>query len=260
MKSRTALRVLVVALLAGILLATAGSASAAPLQQWGQTIHVVRYGENLTMIAARYGVTVSAIVQANGLRNPNFVFVGQRLVIPVYVPPPPPPPPLPGGRCTYVVRYGDNLTLIAMRYRTTVWWLMSASAIANPNFIYVGQVLVVPCPKPPPPPPPPPPVCNPAVSIASPRMNQHVRGILQIVGTASIPDFQFYKVEYGIGERPFQFTSINEVHRNPVSNSLLEVWNTDAYPAGVYILRLTAVDNRGQFPPPCDVRIIIDRN
>lgn len=44
--------------------------------------HVVRRGENLTQIARRYGTTISAIVQANGLRNRNFVWVGQRLRIP----------------------------------------------------------------------------------------------------------------------------------------------------------------------------------
>jgi lipoprotein-anchoring transpeptidase ErfK/SrfK len=44
--------------------------------------HVVQRGEALASIARRYGVTVSALVQANGLNNPNFVYVGQRLRIP----------------------------------------------------------------------------------------------------------------------------------------------------------------------------------
>jgi lipoprotein-anchoring transpeptidase ErfK/SrfK len=48
----------------------------------GGGIHVVRRGEHLTNIARRYGTTVSAFVQANGLRNRNFVWVGQRLRIP----------------------------------------------------------------------------------------------------------------------------------------------------------------------------------
>jgi LysM repeat protein len=272
MKRRTALLVLVVALLMGLLLATAGGASAAPARQWGQTFHVVRYGENLTLIATRYGVSIQAIVQANGLFNPNFVFVGQRLVIPGFVPPPVTQPvPFPAaGACTYVVRPGDNLTMIAIRYHTSVWQLLSMNAIANPNFIFAGQVLAVPCPAPAPPPPQPQPkprprpelypaVCSPEVSIVSPKQNEHVRGFLYIIGTANIPDFQFYKVEYGMGEAPFEFYSISEVHRTPVVNGPLDVWYTDALPEGVYILRLTAVDNRGQFPPPCDVRVFIDR-
>ena len=44
--------------------------------------HVVRAGETLSSIAAKYGVTTDALVQANGLTNPNVVYVGQRLIIP----------------------------------------------------------------------------------------------------------------------------------------------------------------------------------
>ena len=45
-------------------------------------IHVVKSGENLTMIAARYGVTVKAIQELNGITNPNKIFPGQKLKIP----------------------------------------------------------------------------------------------------------------------------------------------------------------------------------
>ena len=45
-------------------------------------VHVVARGENLTRIAAQYGVTVAAIVQANGIANPSRIIGGQRLVIP----------------------------------------------------------------------------------------------------------------------------------------------------------------------------------
>jgi LysM repeat protein len=44
--------------------------------------HTVRYGETLTSIARRYGVSVQSLIAANGLWNPNHVHVGQVLVIP----------------------------------------------------------------------------------------------------------------------------------------------------------------------------------
>ncbi len=44
--------------------------------------HVVGQGENLFRIALQYGTTVQAIVQLNGLDNPNVIYVGQRLRIP----------------------------------------------------------------------------------------------------------------------------------------------------------------------------------
>ena len=60
-------------------------------------IHVVQSGETLSNIALRYDVTVSAITDANGLTDQNFVWVGQRLCIPGARPSKPsqeaPPPP-----------------------------------------------------------------------------------------------------------------------------------------------------------------------
>jgi LysM repeat protein len=45
-------------------------------------VHVVARGENLTVIARRYGVTVAAIVQANSISNPSRILAGQGLSIP----------------------------------------------------------------------------------------------------------------------------------------------------------------------------------
>ena len=45
-------------------------------------VHVVTRGSSLWAIAKHYGVSVSAIVVANGLANPSRIFAGQRLTIP----------------------------------------------------------------------------------------------------------------------------------------------------------------------------------
>ncbi|NLX09362.1 MAG: LysM peptidoglycan-binding domain-containing protein [Chloroflexi bacterium] len=44
--------------------------------------HVVQPGENLFRISLRYNVTLEALARANGIFNPNLIFVGQVLVIP----------------------------------------------------------------------------------------------------------------------------------------------------------------------------------
>jgi LysM repeat protein len=44
--------------------------------------YVVQANDNLSAIAQRYGVSVKAIVEANGLTDPNRIQVGQSLVIP----------------------------------------------------------------------------------------------------------------------------------------------------------------------------------
>jgi nucleoid-associated protein YgaU len=44
--------------------------------------HTVQFGETLAGIADEYGVSVEAIVELNGLTNPNAIEVGQELLIP----------------------------------------------------------------------------------------------------------------------------------------------------------------------------------
>jgi LysM repeat protein len=46
------------------------------------TEYVIQVGDSLSGVADRFGVPVAAIVEANNLDNPDFVFVGQRLIIP----------------------------------------------------------------------------------------------------------------------------------------------------------------------------------
>jgi LysM repeat protein len=48
----------------------------------GGAAYIVHAGDTLARIAARYGVTVQAIAQANRITNINLIRVGQRLVIP----------------------------------------------------------------------------------------------------------------------------------------------------------------------------------
>ena len=45
-------------------------------------VHVVQAGETLARIAARYGLSWRTLAAANGITNPNVIYVGQRLVIP----------------------------------------------------------------------------------------------------------------------------------------------------------------------------------
>ena len=47
-----------------------------------KAFHVVQAGETLGVLAKRYGVSVTALVEANGLAKPDFIRVGQKLVIP----------------------------------------------------------------------------------------------------------------------------------------------------------------------------------
>lgn len=45
--------------------------------------YIVRKGDTLSAIARSFNTTVDAIASANGMRNPNYIQVGQVLQIPV---------------------------------------------------------------------------------------------------------------------------------------------------------------------------------
>jgi LysM repeat protein len=57
-------------------------AGGAPRSSGGVTTHVVRRGESLSVIAARYGVATSTLQALNGIPNPNLVYAGRRLSVP----------------------------------------------------------------------------------------------------------------------------------------------------------------------------------
>lgn len=102
-------------------------------------VHVVQRGENLFRIALRYNTTVQAIAAANGIRNPQLIYVGQKLTIPRGGTTPPP-----GGSRTHVVQPGENLFRISLRYGTTPQAIAVANNLPNIHLIYVGQVLHIP--------------------------------------------------------------------------------------------------------------------
>jgi hypothetical protein len=107
-----------------------------------------------------------------------------------------------------------------------------------------------------------PPACpNPGVRLASPGMSQVVQGNVPVLGTANIADFQYYKVEVGPGANPrdHEWIVVGQLHRNPVAGGVLETFNSGAYPAGTYTLRLVVVDQTGNYPQPCRVTISVQR-
>jgi spore germination protein YaaH len=103
-------------------------------------------GDNLTRIAMRFGTTVWSIARANGITNPNRIFVGQVLQIPCAATPclTCPPQPCVGCGRIHVVCFGETLSGIAFRYGTTVRAVAVANGIYNVNCIFAGQRLVIP--------------------------------------------------------------------------------------------------------------------
>lgn len=94
-------------------------------------IYTVKPGDNLYNIARRYSVGIGTLTEANGLRYPDRLAVGQELVI-----------PLRGG---YEVQSGDSLYSIALSAGVTLDALKAANPqIAPPYTIYTGEIIYLP--------------------------------------------------------------------------------------------------------------------
>lgn len=107
----------------------------------GPCYYVVKAGDSLAAIAAAYGTTRDQLAAANGIKNPNILLLGQKLIVPCKTGTKPPP----GDACTwYVVQRGDTLTKIAVRFGTSVPAIVQRNGMSNANLIYVGQKLCVP--------------------------------------------------------------------------------------------------------------------
>jgi LysM repeat protein/N-acetylmuramoyl-L-alanine amidase len=95
----------------------------------------VTRGDTLHSISRRHGVQVDEVKAWNGLRS-NTIFVGQKLVVS-----PPEPEPQPDADPTgYVVRKGDTLSEIALRFDVSVAFLRQLNGLKNSQ-ILVGQKL-----------------------------------------------------------------------------------------------------------------------
>ncbi|MBC7232430.1 MAG: LysM peptidoglycan-binding domain-containing protein [Chloroflexi bacterium] len=101
--------------------------------------YTVQPGDTLFSIARRYNTTVEAISRANGIVNPWYIRVGQKLVIPQGG-----TSTTPSGGSTYVVQPGDTLYSIAARFGKNIWDIVAANNLSDPYWIWVGQVLTIP--------------------------------------------------------------------------------------------------------------------
>lgn len=100
------------------------------------TKYTVKRGDTLSRIAAQYGATVENIAKANNIQNPNLIYVGQTLVIPTVN-------EKTSNIETYIVKSGNTLSGIAVRFGTTVEQLVRLNNIRNANLIYPGEVLTI---------------------------------------------------------------------------------------------------------------------
>lgn len=106
------------------------------------TIHIVSWGETVSSIAAKYGITVDSIVVYNHLAEIDRIYAGQQLIIPGNSG----NPRLASGgeRRTHIVQPGENLFRISLLYEVDIEALAAANDLPDENYLFVGQSLIIP--------------------------------------------------------------------------------------------------------------------
>ncbi len=108
---------------------------------------VVKPGETLSDIAARYGVSVDRLLQLNGIKDPKGLQIGTKLTV----------PGAPsssnreggggqggGGRGNYTVKSGETISEIADRYGISTNRLLELNGIRDPKGLQAGSRITVP--------------------------------------------------------------------------------------------------------------------
>jgi LysM repeat protein len=110
--------------------------------------HTIQPGETLSQIAERYDIPLDELMELNSITDPDAIFFGQILVLPVAANATPVPVVVdpayrPDERVPieHVVLPGESLSMIAEQYGLTLETLMEYNGITDPDTIVIGTAL-----------------------------------------------------------------------------------------------------------------------
>ncbi|MFA5518590.1 MAG: M23 family metallopeptidase [Spirochaetota bacterium] len=98
--------------------------------------HNVKRGENLSIIAKKYGVSIDTICGSNNLRSYDFINEGAELRIPNK------------DGILYNMKEGNNLINLATKYKIPADKILAQNDFVNPDFIKPGELVFIPDAKP----------------------------------------------------------------------------------------------------------------
>ena len=102
-------------------------------------IHIVKSGDTLSSISQLYSINKDLIIKLNNLKDQNYIYVGQNLIIFQST-----EKPLENLTSNYhIVQIGDNLTDISNKYNLKMGYLLEINNLKNPDSIKVGEKLLL---------------------------------------------------------------------------------------------------------------------
>jgi len=97
--------------------------------------HIVKPGETLGGIAAKYELSLDDLIRWNKIENPDHIDVGQKIELSGHEP---------AGDQIYVVQPGDTVSEIAEKFGLRWVDIGAANKLEDINKIYAGQKLIIP--------------------------------------------------------------------------------------------------------------------
>jgi len=103
-------------------------------------IHIVKIGDTISSISKFYSINKNSIIKLNNLKDENYIFVGQNLIISE------------SSKNTqqkdlvdeyHIVQIGENLTDISNKYNLNIKYLIEINNLKNPDSIKVGEKILL---------------------------------------------------------------------------------------------------------------------
>jgi len=100
-------------------------------------VYIVQPGDSLSSIASRFNVSITELMEANNISDPNQLAAGQQLVIPGLE-------GITGTLETSVINFGDSYQSLVRRTQVPVDLFRKLNHIVSPSEFYVGVSMVIP--------------------------------------------------------------------------------------------------------------------
>jgi hypothetical protein len=97
---------------------------------------------------------------------------------------------------------------------------------------------------------------NPGATISSPSSGAQVQGLVEVRGSANIPNFAFYKIEIKASDSSANWQVVTAGNK-PKLDDVLGAWDTSLVINGVYLLQLVVTDTAGNAPLPCALEVVV---
>ena len=104
-------------------------------------IHIVKSGETILSISKFYSINKNSIIKLNNLKDENYIFVGQNLIISESIKNNTQQTDLVDQY--HIVQIGENLTDISNKYKLNLGYLIEINNLKNPDSIKVGDKLLL---------------------------------------------------------------------------------------------------------------------